>query len=212
MLRREALLMSAIEHCDSAFKQAVLLKCYDALEAEGFTRYRKQDVDWPMEHGFHCWVGLNTGLEKEHLDINPFVGVHVVPIEKLWTKEKAGRYPGKYSRSHATYAVHMGELTPKEQAFRFTRQTDVAAEAARLARLYADVGLSYALSIGTYELLLPLLRDRVPMLGAYPERVASCLYLMGRKDEARSFVEEFLKEHRDYFEGFAVPFLKMLND
>ncbi len=197
--------MSAIEHCDAAFKQAVLLKCYDALEVEGFTRYRKQDVDWPMEHGFHCWVGLNTGLEKEHLDINPFVGVHVVPIMKLYTSLE-GR---KYSRSTATYAVHMGELTPKEQAFRFTRQTDVAEEAARLARLYADVGLSYALSIGTYELLLPLLRDRVPMLGAYPERVASCLHLMGRKDEARSFVEEFLKEHRDYFEGFAVPFLKM---
>jgi len=200
--------MSAIEHCDAAFKQAVLLKCYDALEVEGFTRYRKQDVDWPMEHGFHCWVGLNTGLEKEHLDINPFVGVHVVPIMKLYSSLE-GR---KYSRSTATYAVHMGELTPKEQAFRFTRQTDVAEEAARLARLYADVGLSYALSIGTYELLLPLLRDRVSMLGAYPERVASCLYLMGRKDEARSFVEEFLKEHRDYFEGFAVPFLKMMSD
>lgn len=200
--------MSAIEHCDAAFKQAVLLKCYDALEVEGFTRYRKQDVDWPMEHGFHCWVGLNTGLEKEHLDINPFVGVHVVPIMKLYTSLE-GR---KYSRNTATYAVHMGELTPKERAFRFTRQTDVAAEAARLARLYADVALSYALSIGTYELLLPLLRDRVPMLGAYPEAGASCLYLMGRKDEARSFVEEFLKEHWDYFEGFAVPFLKMLND
>ena len=161
-----------------------------------------------MQHGFHCWVGLNTGLEKEHLDINPFIGVHVVPIMKLYTSLE-GR---GYSRSTATYAVHMGELTPKEQVFRFTRKTDVAAEADRLARLYADVGLSYALSIGTYELLLPLLRDRVPMLGAYPERVASCLYLMGRKDEARSFVEEFLKEHQDYFEGFAVPFLKMLND
>lgn len=200
--------MSAVEHCDAAFKQTVLLKCYDALEAIGFARYRKQDVDWPMEHGFHCWVGLNAGLEKEHLDINPFVGVHVVPIMKLYTSLE-GR---KYSRSTATYAVHMGELVPKEPIFRFTRQTDVAAEADRLARLYADVGLSYAMSIGTYERLLPLLRDRVPMLGAYPERVASCLYLMGRREEARSFVEEFLPDHRDYFEGFAVPFLKMLSD
>lgn len=198
--------MSAVEHCDAAFKREVLLKCYDALEAVGFTRYRKEAVDWPMEHGFHCWVGLNTGLEKEHLDINPFVGVHVVPIMKLYTSLE-GR---KYSRSTATYAVHMGELAPKTEAFCFTRQTDVAAEANRLARLYADVGLSYALSIGSYERLLPLLRERVPMLGAYPERVASCLYLMGRKEEARSFVEEFLRDHRDYFEGFAVPFLKLL--
>lgn len=200
--------MNTVEHYDAEFKRNVLLKCYDALEAVGFTRYRKQDVDWPMEHGFHCWVGLNTGSENEHVDINPFVGVHVVPIMKLYTSLE-GR---KYSRSTATYAVHMGELVPKEPIFRFTRQTDVAAEADRLARLYADVGLSYAMSIGTYERLLPLLRDRVPMLGAYPERVASCLYLMGRKGEAWSFVEEFLQDHRDYFNGFAVPFLKMLRD
>lgn len=204
--------MSAVEHCDAAFKQAVLLKCYDALEATGFTRYRKQDVDWPMEHGFHCWVGLNTGLEKEHLDINPFVGVHVVPIDKLWGRLDTGKYAVKYNRGVATYALHMGELAPKESIFRFTRQSDVAGEADRLARLYADVGLPYALSISTYERLLPLLRERVPMLGAYPERVASCLYLMGRKEEARSFAEEFLQDHRDYFEGFAVPFLKMLSD
>lgn len=200
--------MHVVEHCDAAFKQAVLLKCYDALEAVGFTRYRKQDVDWPMEDGFHCWVGLNTGLEKEHLDINPFVGVHVVPIMKLYTSLE-GR---KYSRSTATYAVHMGELVPKEPIFRFTRQTDVAVEVDRLARLYADVGLSYALSIGTYERLLPLLQERVPMFGAYPERVASCLYLMDRKDEARLFVEEFLPDHCDYFEGFAVSFLRMLSE
>ena len=201
--------MSDVEHCDAVFKRIVLLKCYDALETAGFTRYRKEGVDWPMEHGFQCWVGLNTGLDKEHLDINPFVGVHVVPVEKLWTRIKTGKYPWKYNRGHSTYAVHMGELAPKEAIFRFTRQTDVAAEAKRLARLYADVGLSYALSIGTYERLLPLLQERVPMLGAYPERVASCLYLMGRKEEARSFVEEFLQDHRDYFEGFAVPFLRM---
>lgn len=203
--------MTMNERCDAAYKQVVRQHCYDALAEAGFTRFRKEGVDWPMEHGFHCWVGLNTAIEPEYIAINPFVGVHVVPIEKL-ISIKIGKYPMKYDRRVATYAVHMGELTPKEQAFRFTRQTDVAAEAARLARLYADVGLSYALSIGTYELLLPLLRDRVPMLGAYPERVASCLYLMGRKDEARSFVEEFLKEHRDYFEGFAVPFLKMMSD
>jgi hypothetical protein len=193
------------EKCDAAFKQAVLLKCYDALEATGFTRYRKQAVDWPMQNGFHCWVGLNTALEKEYVGINPFVGVHVVPIMKLYTDLERR----KYDRGTATYALHMGLLIPKEPVFRFTRQTDIAAEANRLAGIYADVGLSYALSIGTYERLLPLLRERVPMLGGYPERVASCLYLMDRKEEARSFVEEFLGEHRDYFEGFAVPFLKM---
>jgi len=203
--------MNLPQQCDAAFKQAVLLKCYDALAAAGFTRFRKEGVDWPLEGGFHCWVGLNTGLEKEHLDINPFVGVHVVPIEKCWTALKAGKYPGKYSRTVATYALNMGELTPDEPILRFTRHTDVDAEVARLARLYSSAGLAYAKSIANYELLLPLLQSRVEMLGAYPERIAACLYLMGRKDEARSFTETFLAQHRDYFEGFAVPFIEMLD-
>lgn len=202
--------MSMAERCDADFRRVVRLKCYDALERTGFTRYRKEGVDWPMENGFHCWVGLNTALEQDYVEINPFVGVHVVPVEKLWTTLKIGRYPGKYDRGVATYALHMGALASKERIFRFTRQTDISAEADRLARLYLDVGVPYALSIGTYAQLLPLLRNRVPILGAYPERVASCLYLMGEKEEARDFVDDFLQDHRDYFEGFAVPFMEML--
>jgi hypothetical protein len=194
------------KHCDSAFKRSVLLACYDALETVGFTRYRKMDVDWPLGGGFHCWVGLNNNLEREYLQINPFAGIHVVPVMKLYTSLERR----KYSRSTATYAVHMGELVPHEVAFKFSRQTDIEAEAIRLARLYVDIGLPYALSMASYERLLPLLQDRVSMLGAYPERVASCLYLMDRKEDAQSFVENFLVDHRDYFESFAIPFLKLL--
>jgi len=200
------MLMTATQRCDAVYKQAVLLKCYDALAAAGFTRYRKEDVDWPLENGFHCWVGLNTALYAEYVQINPFVGVHVVPIMKLYTALE-GR---KYSRSIATYAMHMGLIAPHEPVFKFTRQIDIDAEATRMARLYAGPGLAYAKSIATYENLLPLLQDRVPMLGAYPERVAACLYLMGRKHEAQSFVENFLQSNRDYFEGFAVPFLELV--
>lgn len=203
---------AAPRQCDAAYKQAVLLKCYDALKAAGFTRFRKEGVDWPLENGFYCWVGLNNSLEKDYVQINPFVGVHVVPIEKLWTSEKTGKYPGKYNRGHATYALHMGHLAPDETVFRFAPPMDVAAGAARLARLYSTVGLTYAKSIASFERLLPLLQERVETLGAYPERVACCLYLMGRKNEARAFVEDFLPKNRDYFEGFAVPFLKKLSD
>lgn len=185
------------------FKKEILRKCLDALEAVGFTRYRKDHVDWPMEHGFHCWVGLNTALEDGCLDVNPFVGVHVVPIMKFYTSQEGS----KYRRTTATYAVHMGELAPKVPVFRFNRDTDVEAEAQRLARLYLDIGLTYALSIGDYGQLLPLLRARLPMLGGYPELVASCLYLMGQKDEAKVLVEGFLQSHPGYFDEFALRFL-----
>jgi hypothetical protein len=198
--------------CDAAFKTAVVIACCDALEREGFTRFRKENVDWPIANGFHCWVGLNTGLYPDFVEINPFVGLHVVPIDKLWAKLKRGKYPGNYSRSVATYARHMGELAPHVPAFEFTLSTDVPTEARRLAQLYATVGLEFAKAIADYESLLPLLRERIDMLGAYPERVASCLYLMGRKADARKFVEEFLPAHQDYFAGFATPFLRKLDD
>jgi hypothetical protein len=62
---------------------------------------------------------------------------------------------------------------------------------------YSTLGLRYAKSIATYDCLLSLLKARIELLGAYPERVACCLYLMGRKQEARVFVEAFLpKEPR----------------
>jgi hypothetical protein len=204
--------MSQHRHFNAAYKNAVLLKCYSALQAVGFIRFRKEGVDWPYENGFHCWVGLNTGLFKEYVQINPFVGLHVVQIEKFWISLKAGKYPGKYNHSHATYAIHMGELAPEEPVFRFTQSMDIDAQAARLAKFYSTVGLSYSRSIDSYEKLLPLLQGRVEMLGAFPERVACCLYLMGLKNEAKTFVEKFLVNNRDYFEDFAIPFLKKLSE
>lgn len=194
--------------CDAAFKSEVVLACCNALQQAGFTRFRKENVDWPIANGFHCWVGLNTGLYPEFVEINPFIGLHVVPIMKLYTTLE-GR---KYARSTATYARHMGEFAPDVPAFKFTPSTDVPSEARRLAHLYATAGLEFAKAIADYESLLPLLKQRIDLLGAYPERYASCLYLMGRKGEAHAFVENFLPMHRDYFEGFAIPFLKMLDE
>jgi hypothetical protein len=188
-----------------------MLKCYDALEQEGFTRFRKENVDWPLRDGFHCWIGLNTGLYFDRLEINLFVGTHIVPIEKMCAI--VGR---KYDRGVATYAIHLGELSAasEEPAFAFTpKQSDafIAAEAGRLARLYATVGLSYARSIASYEAILPLLESRLGMLGGYPESVACCLYLMGRLAEARAFTEDFLMKEPSYFADFALPFTKMFD-
>jgi hypothetical protein len=209
MLRRNSLLMTTNERYDTEYKHVVRRRCYDALEEAGFTRFRKEGVDWPFGNGFHCWVGLNTALDHDCVEINPFVGVHVVPIEKL-TAIKCGKYAKEYNRGLATYSIHIGELAPKECAFRFSRQLDIDSEAARLARLYLNVGLPFAASMKSYELLLPLLVNRISQLGGYPESAAACMYLMGRAEESRAFVEEFVKQEPDYFEGFAVPFLKML--
>ena len=198
--------------CDAEFKKKVVLACCDALDREGFTRFRKENVDWPLDADFHCWVGLNSGLYADFVEISPFVGVHVIPIEKLWNSFSHEKYRGKYNRSTATYARHIGELAPDVLRFRFDRSTDIGSEAARLARLYATVGLAFAEAIGDYESLLPLLRRRIDMLGAYPERYACGLYLAGRKTAAKTFVNEFLPAHKEYFEGFARPFLRFIDE
>ncbi len=198
--------------CDLTFKRQVVIQCCDALEREGFTRFRKEKVDWPLGEEFHCWVGLNSSLSPEFVHISPFVGLHVKPIEKLWTSYKVGKYTTKYDRAVATYARHFGEISPSESEFKFTRATDIESESRRLARLYATVGFEFAKAIADYQSLLPLLKARIGMLGAYPERVACCLYLMGRKSESRKFVKEFVSAHHDYFAGFANPFLKRLDE
>ena len=199
-------------YIDANFKKLVLISCYEALAAVGFNRFRKENVNWPINVDFHCWVGLNSGIYAEYVEINPFVGIHVVPIEKLWTSIKIGKYPGRYSRGLATYALHLGQLAPHEKVFEFSRDTDIKQEADRLAQLCLDVGLPYAKSIASYESLLPLLQERIDMLGAYPERLACCLYLMGKIDEARAFTENFLAKNKNYFDGFAIPFFKKIEN
>jgi hypothetical protein len=194
--------------CDKAFRQEVREACYAALIRAGFKRYRKNGIDRDLGNGFRCWIGLNTALFSSHVEINPFVGLHVVPLEKLWTSLKSGKYPGKYDRGVATISVHLGVLRPDEKAFCFERRTNLDVEANRLAKLYEDVGMSFAREIASYEALLPLLQQRVELLGGFPERFACCLYIMGRREEAREFVPEFCSAHRDYFEGFADPFLR----
>lgn len=178
-------------------------------------RFRKEGVDLPLYDGFHVWVGLAMGLERDRVDIYPNVGLHIVPIHKLYTELDRGSYQTKYDRRVATYSISLGMLDAvgDERAFAFApHQSEgfIEAECKRLARLYATAGVDYARSIASYEALLPLLQQNVNTLGGFPERVASCLYLMGRKQEAKTFAEEFLTRKRDYFEGFAKPFLEML--
>jgi len=200
-----------MRRCDASFRNAVLLRCYDALQREGFVRFRKEGVDWPLNNDFHFWLGLNTGLMANYVQINPFVGLHVVTIGKLIASVKKGDGRSKYHRDYATYAVHIGEIAPHARVVRFTLGTDIDAEAIRLAKLCVATGLPFAKSIGSYEKLLPLLQARVDMLGGYPERVACCLYLMGRLAESHLFTEEFLAKEPEYFRGFAIPFLEMLH-
>jgi len=205
--------MSSGTVCDAAFKNRVLLECYDVLESRGFTRFRKHDVDWPIHDGFYCWVGLNSALYPDRVELVPNVGVHVVPIHKMICELDNGEYARNYDRGVATFAINIGELDSvgEERAFVFSSQQSdsfISSECNRLASLYATEGFQYAKSIASYESLAPLLEENVSTLGGNPERFAACLYMMGKKVEAREFLNTFPEQYKEFIKGFSIPFLE----
>lgn len=204
-----------MDKCNASYKACVLNLCLISLTRAGFRRYRKDSVDYPINNNFTAWVGLNTGLYPDHVEINPFVGVTSANLDKMWFGLSGKKYPGPNARP-ATYAIHLGELESARNEFAFAfapKQSDafVKAECDRLAALYKMEGLTFAKSIASYEALLPFLRKKVSMLGGYPERVACCLHLLGRNDEARQFVEQFRQAKPNYFEPFASAFMMLVD-
>ncbi len=76
-----------------------------------------------------------------------------------------------------------------------------------MAKLCSSVGLPYCKAIATLPALLPLFQTRCERLGAYPERVATTLVLMERRDDAIAFVNYFRTKNEAYFGQFADAFL-----
>ncbi len=198
--------------CDAAFKKQILSKCYDALESIGFTRFNKNGVDWPLGEGFNCWVGLNSALHSDRVELVPNIGLHVEPVERMiFETDQSGNFP-KYNRKVATYAFNIGTIDSisDEPAFAFSPNQSnsfLESECERLAYLYTNNGLEYVRTLASYDALAPLLKEYVNSLGGNPERYAVCLYLLGLKHESMNFLENFPEQYKSYIQGFAVPFI-----
>jgi hypothetical protein len=202
-----------MQSCDASFKKTIYMRIMTSFAENGFNRFRKDQIDWPFNPDFHCWVGINAALYPDVIEINPNIGVHAPKIHKIYTQLE-GR---KYDRGVATYPVILGDIksVANEMAFAFAPDQSedfVCSEINRLVQLYAQFGLPYALSIASYEALLPLLETRISQLGGYPERYACCLYLMGRNQEAYDFCIGFLKKNEPSFEAFGKNFLEMIRE
>lgn len=180
--------------------------CILKFEQAGFKKIRKDTVRWQSDTGFYGWVGLNQGLHKDFLRINPFFGIHCEQIERFCCKME-GR---KYNRAVATIALHMGEVAPEEDTIVFTRNEAIEPEAQRLVDLYITYAVPFYNTHQSYEKLLPYLLEKVDILGGYPESVASAYFLMGQPEKAKQFTEDFLKLEEEYFIDFAKPFLDCL--
>jgi len=196
----------------SIFVSSVKSACEAALVARGFRRLRQHEVALDISSDFLGWVGLNIGNYATHVRVNPFVGVHCIPIMRTIASLEMDKYQ---IGSVATYAIHLGDLCPTEKVLDFSSESDLSSEASRLAEAIKQYGEPYMRSIASIPTLLPLLKDRTNTLGGFPERYAMALRLNNQDDEARAFViarqQEYSKRERavrESFDRFAIPFLE----
>lgn len=190
--------------------------CDSALVEIGFKRPRRGDQYLEITKDFLGWVGLNQGRHGDFLRINPFVGIHCVPLMKLCDGLEGEKYK---KGSIATIAIHLGEICPDVDQFIFRPGEPIELEARRLSIVIGEHGVPWMTKHSSYEAILPIMEEKVPTLGGYPERVAAAHYLMGEKEKARNFVADqrakFESEHKEYqpfFEKFAQPFLNLMTD
>jgi hypothetical protein len=111
--------------------------CVRALKDEG-GRFRYGIITFQISEGFLAWVGLNAATYTDYIEINPFVGIHWVPVMLAEQTASGEKYrEGEF----ATYAIHIGELAPFEKVFRFRSESDLSPVAERLSELVMRVGL-----------------------------------------------------------------------
>lgn len=200
---------------DSSFVKYVEEECDIALCLLGAKRPRSGTRFFEISKDVLCWIGLNKGRHEESLRINPFIGIHNVPIMSL----KAQIDGKKYKKGEfATISVHLGELCSDVEQFIFYENDDIVVEATRLAKTIYEYGIDYANQFMKIESLLPILKSKIDMLGGYPERYAICLYLSGDIEGAKQFVaatkRKYLTEEdvdtQNRFGEFSQQFLDIL--
>lgn len=201
---------------DKNFAQIVEDQCDHELVDLGFKRPRKGTRYLEITKDFLGWAGLNRGRVEGHLRINPFIGIHCVPIMKLRAELQGKKYQkGRY----ATYAVHLGEISPHSDQFVFESESDIVSEARRLSVTIGNHAVPWMLGHANYGSLLPLIETRFEMLGGYPQSLALGYFLSGTPKKARDLIDSnpqiFYENETDpqsIYNRFTKPFLQTLND
>lgn len=186
--------------------------CEAELRLRGFITPRKGTINFPINRDLVGWVGLNMGTRKEFIQVNPFIGVHVVPVMKMVAK-----FDGKpYKKGTiATLSVHLGELAPDVPTFRFSTRETATAEASRLAETIVDYAVPWFERYTDLTVVLDELLETDWRLGGIPERVAAMMVHLNRSDEAIRYVDmkldEYNAENSSYLPWFS-PFAAAFKD
>ena len=205
---------------DRAFLKKVDDACEAALVEIGFKRPRRGTIYLEIKSDFLGWVGLNVGNHGDLVRINPNIGIHCKPAEKLWRDLVADR-SCPYKKGYlATYALPLGTQTPQDiDAIVFFTGASTDREARRLSMLIGEYGTPWMIEHASYGALIPLVEERFADLPNYPQRLAAMYYLAGQTEKAVKFTHDVLDSLRkrddgmviNQFERFAVPFLQMID-
>lgn len=173
------------------FRDEIDLACDRALESFGFRSLRRGRPLFKINDDFYGWVGLNRSGTKDVVRIDPFVGVHCVPVMRLFHELDFHRKPRpKYLLGDtATIAIHLGELAPEVRAFIFNKEEPLMGEANRLAEAVVQYGLPWMRAHASLGELLGPLREKEALLNGVPDRIAIILFLLGRFDELSAYLD-----------------------
>lgn len=201
--------MSASPHSDTINKDNIRSALFDELIIRGHTLYSKDVIGIDFGGGFFSWIGVPCNkIDNSTVEILINIGIHSVNIEKMWIKLRNSSAI-KYSRRVASYSVPIDLLVESLKIDHNFNADNYKSKSKEFADLIVSYGNEFSRSISSYDDLLPYLKGRVPMLGAYPERYACCLYFLGRLAEAKDFVAMIDKEKPAYFGDFANNFARL---
>lgn len=201
---------------NSKFRRRVLDACEAALTRRGFSRVRMHRNVLEISTDFQGWIGLCDGIYHDQVRITPALGVHCVPLMRLICSTTGTRY----RRSEfASIAYALSDVKKGVAPFEFTSEESLVTESERLASTMERYGIPFMRAFASYEAVVSVSKARSGILGGYPEKAAAALYLMGRSDEARKWLDMQREPYRlddapawQPFETFAAKLLQIMDE
>ena len=196
------------------FRRRVLDACEAALMRRGFRRVRMHSLVLDIDADFQGWIGLCDGIYNDNVRITPAVGIHCIPLMRISHALK-GR-PYRIS-DIATFAYPRSIVEAGVKPFVFMSEEELVPEAERLASAIERC-TPFMRDFANYEAIASISKSWSGMLGGYPEQAAVALYLMGRADEAKAWLDIQMHRFRlgerstcEAFENFAAKLLHLIN-
>ncbi len=173
------------------FRDEVDSACDRAFESFGFQSRRRGSPRIRIDDDFYGWVGLNRSGVGDAVRIDPFIGVHCVPVMRMFYELDFYRNPKpKYLIGDtATISVHIGAFASELRPFIFKSDKPLENEAGRLAESIVKYGLPWMRAHASLNGILARLREREAILNGVPERIAITLFLLGRFEDLIAYLD-----------------------